>query len=51
MTTMIESNKPYSEPRVVELGNAVAMTLSFGQSLIRDKRRRFPIYPGPGLPR
>jgi hypothetical protein len=43
MKTVIEANKQYREPRIVELGNAVAMTLSFGESLIRDLRRRFPI--------
>lgn len=43
MKTVIEANKQYREPRIVELGDAVAMTLSFGQSAIRDLLGRFPI--------
>jgi len=50
MKTVIEANKQYREPRIVELGDAVAMTLSYGQSYIRDARSRFPLDPGlPGL--
>lgn len=45
MKTVIEPNKQYREPRIVELGDAVAMTLSFGQSFVRDLRGRFPVNP------
>jgi len=41
--TVIEAKKQYREPRVVQLSDAVAITLSFGQSLIRDRTWRFPI--------
>jgi hypothetical protein len=47
MKTAIKANKQYREPRIVELGNAVAMTLSFGGSYIRDRSGRFPFLPGP----
>lgn len=42
MKTVTKVNK-YTEPRIIKLGDAVAMTLSFGQSMIRDARGRFPI--------
>ncbi|ERN40677.1 hypothetical protein KR51_00026620 [Rubidibacter lacunae KORDI 51-2] len=45
MQTSIDSKKQYQEPRIVCVGDAVKMTLSFGQSLIRDARWRFPIDP------
>lgn len=47
MKTVIEANKQYREPRIVELSDAVAMTLSFGQGPIRDRRGRFPIMSSP----
>ena len=42
MKTVTEVNK-YKEPRIIKLGDAVAMTLSFGGSQIRDARGRFPM--------
>jgi hypothetical protein len=42
MKTVTEVKK-YSEPRIIKVGDAVAMTLSFGGSLIKDRRSRFPI--------
>lgn len=43
MNTVAKTGKCYQEPRIIELGNAVEMTLSFGGSIIRDRRRRFPL--------
>lgn len=44
MKTVTEVKK-YREPRIIKLGDAVAMTLSYGGSNIRDARARFPITP------
>lgn len=42
MNAVIDLKKQYQKPRIIKLGDAVKMTLSYGQSLIRDKRYRFP---------
>lgn len=40
-----QPDKQYKKPRIDKLGDVTTMTLSFGQSLIRDLRGRFPIDP------